>query len=284
VFRFPKFKLATFPTPLEETRALSKELGIKLYVKRDDVMELALGGNKVRKLEFLVGDALSKGCDTLVTRGAFHSNHARLTAAAARKAGLDAYLALAPPGEPELQGNLLLDTLLGAEVITAGSKGEAEALMHELAERLRREGRKPYVIPGGGASPVGVLGYVAAALEILQQLKELGVKSDYIVHATGSGGTQAGLTLGLKLLGADDVEVVGISVGPSAREAREKVAELAGRTAELLGANTRIEPDDVTVIDRFTGGGYGVVGKEVIDVMKHVARREALVLDPNIHG
>jgi len=280
VLSFPRFKLMALPTPVEEAGVLSKELGINLFIKRDDVIELALGGNKVRKLEFLVGDALAKGCDTLITRGAFHSNHARLTAAAARKAGLDAYLILAPPGTPELQGNVLLNALLGAKVVLAKDKEEAIKLMDELASKLREEGRRPYVIPGGGASPIGVLGYAAATLEILQQLSERGVKPDYVVLATGSGGTQAGLVLGLKLLGAEDVKVVGISIGPSTREAQEKIAGLVSSCAELLKVDVRVEPEEIIVIDKYLGGGYGAINKDVVEVMKYVARREALILDP----
>jgi len=280
VLGFPRFKLMSLPTPIEEARVLGGELGINLFIKRDDVMELALGGNKVRKLEFLVGDALAKGCDTLITRGAFHSNHARLTAAAARKAGLEAYLVLTPPGTPELQGNVLLNALLGAKVVLAKDREEAIKTMNELAEKLRKEGKRPYVIPGGGASPVGVLGYAAASLEILQQLSERGVKPDYIVLATGSGGTQAGLVLGLKLLGAEDVKVVGISISPSTKEAQERIAGLANSCAELLGVGTRVEPEEVIVIDKYLGGGYGVINKDVVEVMKYVARKEALILDP----
>ena len=284
VLQFPRFKLTTLPTPLEEVKALSKELGIKLFIKRDDVMELALGGNKVRKLEFILGDALSKGSDVLITRGAFHSNHARLTAAAARKAGLEAYIVLTPPGTPNLQGNVLLDALLDARIFLADSYQEADELMEKLAKDLKDQGRKPYIIPGGGASPIGVLGYATAALEILQQLSERGIRPRYMVHATGSGGTQAGLILGLKLLGADDVEVVGISISRSAKEVQERVAKLVNECANLLNIDLRIEPEEVVVTDAYVGGGYGVVSREVVKTMKYVAQHEALLLDPVYTG
>ncbi len=265
---------------MDKAERLSKELGIDLYIKRDDVMELALGGNKVRKLEFLIGDALAKGCDVVITRGAFHSNHARLTAAAARKMGLDVYLVLTPPGTPDLQGNVLLDKLLGAEIVLTSTPEEADELMNKLAEELRERGRRPYVIPGGGASPLGVLGYVNAALEILEQMYSMGKRPRYMVHATGTGTTQAGLVLGLKLLGVDDIEVVGISISRRANEARERVYRLITETAKLLNVRIDMEPEDVTVFDDYVFGAYANVTKEVVDMMKYVARKEGLILDP----
>jgi len=265
---------------MEKAERLSRELGIDLFIKRDDVMELALGGNKVRKLEFLMGDVLAKGCDVVITRGAFHSNHARLTAAAARKLGLDVYLVLTPPGTPELQGNVLLDRLFGAEIVLANSYEEADELMKKLAEELRERGRRPYVIPGGGASPLGVLGYVNASLEILEQMYSMGKRPRYIVHATGTGTTQAGLVLGLKLLGADDIEVVGISVSRKANEARERVHRLITETTKILNVSVNIEPEDIVVFDNYVFGTYANVTKEVVDTMKYVARKEGLVLDP----
>ena len=197
IFSFPRVRLTTLPTPLEKAERLSKELDVELFVKRDDVMELAFGGNKVRKLEFIMGDVIANGCDTVVTSGAFHSNHARLTAAAARKLGLEVYLVLAPPRKPTRNGNLLLDELLGANIVFVESRDEVSEKVRKLAEELRAKGRKPYVIPGGGASPHGVLGYVLAALEIVQQLYQNNARPRYIVHATGSGATQAGLVLSL---------------------------------------------------------------------------------------
>jgi len=280
VFTFPKYKLITLPTPLEKATNLGRDLGIELFIKRDDVMELALGGNKVRKLEFILGDALSRGCDILITRGSFYSNHARLTAAAARKAGLDVYLVLTPPGSPQLQGNMLLDQLLGAKVLHAENYEEADDLMHKLAGELQEKGRKPYIIPGGGASPIGVLGYAAAALEILQQLYTVNVKPKYIVHATGSGTTQAGLVLGLRLLGVDDIEVVGISISREANEVKRRVAELVNEGAKVLKTDVIVDPEDIVVFDSYTFGGYAEVTRDVVEVMKLIAQKEGLILDP----
>ncbi len=276
---FPRYRLIRLPTPLEKAARLSRELGVELYIKRDDVMELAMGGNKVRKLEFILGDALSKGHDVLITKGAFHSNHARLTAAASRKAGLETYLVLYPPGTSELKGNLLLDTLFGAKIIEAKDSKEADKVMVELSRELEAKGRKPYVIPGGGASPHGVLGYVNAFLEILQQLLEHNTRPNYIVLATGTGATQAGLVLGARLLGVD-TEIIGISVGRSAREGKEKIAELVNDTAKLLGSSIHVDPEEIIVFDRYTFGGYGVITREVVETIKYVALTEGLILDP----
>ncbi|RLF66516.1 MAG: hypothetical protein DRN30_01990 [Thermoplasmata archaeon] len=279
-FLFPRFHLISTPTPLEKAERLSKELGIELYIKRDDVMELAFGGNKARKLEFLLGDAISRGCDTLITVGAYHSNHVRLTIAAARKAGMDAYAVLTPPGEPEIQGNLFLDKLLGGHILYAGDRDEAERIMKELAEQLTSQGKKPYVIPGGGANAYGVLGYVTASLEIMQQLYSLGKKPDYIIHATGTGATQAGLVLGLKLLGVDEVEVIGVSVGRPKFESKERILKLINECARLMGVNVSVSEEDVKVVDNYTFGGYGVITREVFDTMKYMAEKEAIILDP----
>ncbi len=279
VYRFPRYRLISLPTPLEKAENLGRRLGIELYVKRDDVMELALGGNKARKLEYILGDALAKGCDTLITIGAYHSNHARLTAAAARKAGLDVHLVLTPPGSPEPQGNLLLDMLLGAEIHYASSEEEATSMMEEIASRLKERGRNPYIIPVGGSSPYGVLGYAAAALEIMQQLRSMGVEPGYIVHASGTGTTQAGLILGLKLLGAE-VEVVGIGISRPLREARERVSRLVGEAAKLLGVDVGLEPEEIVIMDDYKFGGYAKITREVVETMKLAARVEGLILDP----
>ncbi len=272
--------MTTLPTPMERAQRLGRELGVNLYIKRDDVMELCLGGNKVRKLEFIVADALGKGADVLITRGATHSNHVRLTAAAARRAGLEVYAVVTPPGSLALQGNILLDRLLGAKLVPVERVDEADEVMLKLAEKLRAEGRRPYVIPVGGASELGVLGYTVAALEILQQSLDLGFKPNYIVHATGTGATQAGLVLGLKLLGASQVKVVGISNGRSRGEMLSRLARLVNSTSELFGLEVRASEDDFAVYDEYSFGGYGVITKEVVETIRYVAEAEGVLLDP----
>jgi len=280
ILSYPRFKLTSLPTPMERSIKLGKELGIELFIKRDDVMELCLGGNKVRKLEFIVADAIRKGCDVLITRGATHSNHVRLTAAAARKAGMDVYAVITPPGNMDTQGNILLDRLLGATLVPVEKTEEADDVMRSIAEKLRSEGRRPYIIPAGGASEMGVLGYTLAALEILEQSTLLGVRPEYIVHATGTGATQTGLTLGLKLLGAENVKVIGISNGRKASDVVKRLVELFNSTTSMLGLDVRASEDDFIVYDEYGFGGYGVITREVVETMKYVARTEGILLDP----
>lgn len=279
---FPRYALSTFPTPLEQAPRLSKELGIKLLIKRDDVVELALGGNKVRKLEFLIGDALSKDYDAVITTGATHSNHARLTAAAAVKAGLRAYLVLTPPGNNEPKGNLLLDKLLGAEVVFTESDPVRE--MERLADDLREKGLKPYIIPAGGASPVGVLGYVEAAAELMEQVRALGKGIDYVVLADGTCAMHAGLLLGLRAIGVKEVKVVGISVGKAKGTARDTVRHLIDEASELLGIENPVRERDIVIVDDYVFGGYGNITREVVEAMKLAATKEAIILDPVYTG
>jgi len=280
--KFRKFPLSTYPTPLEAAPKLGAELGVELMIKRDDAVELALGGNKVRKLEFLVGDAISKGYDTLITTGAMHSNHARLTAAAAVKAGMRAYLVLTPPGSKELKGNLLLDKLLGAKVVFTESDPVKE--MERLADELRERGLRPYVIPAGGASSIGVLGYVEAALELIEQSRALGKRIDYVVLADGTCAMHAGLLLGLRAAGATEVNVVGISVGKAKGDAKGVVRRLISEASELLGIDNPVRDNDIIVFDDYVFGGYGKITGEVVDAMKLAARKEAIILDPVYTG
>ncbi len=280
ILDLPRFRLISTTTPLEKAASLGRELGIELYIKRDDLLELALGGNKIRKLEFIVGDALRNGCDTLITTGAVHSNHARLTAAAGRRAGLDVYLVLTPPGSRDLKGNLLLNRIFGARVIYVESQGEAEEAVQRLAKDLEARGRKPYIVRRGGASPQGVMGYALVSYEILIQAYREGFKPKYIVHATGTGATQAGLVLGSKLLGLD-AEIIGISVGRPAGEIRKNIYDLVLGGARYAGIHDpKLDLEDIKVSDSYTYGGYGSITREVIEVIAHVGRKEAILLDP----
>lgn len=285
VLNYPRIRLASLPTPMEKTLRLWRELGLEgLYVKRDDVMELALGGNKVRKLEFILADALAKGCDVIVTKGSAFSNHVRLTAAAARKLGLDFYAAITPPGGRNIAGNILLDALMGAKLVYVERREDADEALTVLVDKLRAQGRKPYVIPLGGSCELGVLGYVLAALEIAQQAVQAGFRPDYVVHATGTGTTQAGLLLGFKMLGMDSVRVIGISDGTKKEVLVEKTVNLFNSTARMLGAEISVKPEDIVVYDEYGFGGYGSISKEVVEVIKRVARSEGLLLDPVYTG
>ena len=277
----PRVKIARLPTPLEEMPRLTKALGgPRLLIKRDDETGLASGGNKARKLEFLVADALEKGADTLITTGGIQSNHARLTAAAAAKFGLRCHLVLSG-SEPELRnGNLLLDDLLGAEVHWLDPTSEATAMetMQWLAGWLREEGSKPYVIPRGGSIPIGACGYVAAMIEAMEQLEEMGVQVDRMFAASGSAGTHSGLLVGAKLTGYRG-QVAGICISRPAEQQLPRVRALTEATLELLGEQATIKDADLVVYDGYTGAGYARPAALEREAIRLVARQEGIILD-----
>jgi D-cysteine desulfhydrase family pyridoxal phosphate-dependent enzyme len=280
-----RIHLCTLPTPVEKPMGLQTLAPtIDLLVKRDDVMELAMGGNKVRKLEFLMADARSQNCDVVVTTGDLHSNHTRLTAAAARKLGMKAVLAMKGKKPNSIQGNLLLDFLFGADVrFFDVERKDLPSIMEEIRREQEAEGYRCYVIPRGGASAPGVLGYASAVFELRKQLGDAAEKLDYIVFATGTGATQAGLLLGTKLSGMR-ARVVGISAGRSESEIGTDAKRLVEETAQLLGISVQLSPDEIIVNDSYTCGGYGVVTREVTDLMETVAQREGLLVDPVYTG
>ena len=286
--KFPQVNLVSGQkTPIDYLKNLSRELGSEIYVKRDDLTGVAIGGNKVRKLEFLLGDALSKGCDTIITTGAIHSNHALETAAAAKKLGLDVILVLRGEKTAIPKGNYLLDKLIGADVriFNVSTGKETIPIMEKIAQELKNNGKKPYIIPTGGATPIGTLGYIKCALEIVEQEKELGLSFDYIVHATSSGGTQAGLTLGFHLI-KPTTKVLGIGVGDPRTELIESVWELINSTAKLLGVKHSLTREYIEnhTISGYGFGGYGKITKEVVDTIKYVGSLEGLILDPIYTG
>ena len=278
-----RVSIAHLPTPLEPLLRLTAQLGgPELWIKRDDQTGLATGGNKARKLEYLVAGAQAAGADTLITAGAAQSNHARQTAAAATKFGLECVLALRGEEPPQVRGNLLLDRLLGAEVRWAGDLPLPEA-MAQVAEELRAAGRRPYVVPYGGSNSVGASGYVAAMEELLAQCAERDLRFDHIVFASSSGGTQAGLMVGARALGYEG-RILGISVDPRAEPLRHTLAGLATATADHLGLGFTFAPGDLSVNDDYLGGGYGVVGELEREAMCTLARAEGILLDPVYTG
>jgi len=287
--RFPRARFAHLPTPLEPMPRLSEALGgPRLFVKRDDCTGLAGGGNKTRKLEFLLGAALEAGADTLVTQGAVQSNHVRQTAAAAARFGLKCEVILeerVPTNALDYtaSGNVLLDRLLGAKLRNVPAGSDMNAALETVAEEVRAAGGKPYVIPGGGSNPIGALGYVDCAIELVAQANAQGLVIDRIVTATGSAGTHAGLVAGLALIGAD-IPVLGIGVRAPKDTQEANVHKLAVQTAALLGHEERVARE-MTVADcDYVGAGYGLVDEAVIDGLKLVARTEALLLDPVYTG
>ena len=281
--RQPRIRIAHLPTPIEPLPRLSSRLGgPNLWVKRDDLTGLAGGGNKARKLEFFVAEALATGADTLVTCGAVQSNHARQTAAAAAKLGLGCTLVLRGREPLESQGNLLLDRLLGAQIVWAEDRPADERLV-EVAEELRASGRRPYLVPYGGSTPVGAYGYVAAMEELLDQATREGISFDRIVFPSSSGGTQAGLAVAARALSYKG-EVLGISVDLTARDLQEKLAPLATATAELLELPASFAPEDFLVEDAYTGAGYAVLGDLEREAIRTAAETEGLLLDPVYTG
>ncbi|NLG29197.1 MAG: D-cysteine desulfhydrase family protein [Chloroflexi bacterium] len=275
--------LGHYPTPLHELPRLSRGLGgPRLFVKRDDLTGLALGGNKTRKLGLLLADALQQRADTLVTMGAPQSNHARQTAAAAAQMGLGAVLVLTQRAPAQLNGNLLLDRLLGARVRWAGDRDPLEVL-DEVAAEERAAGRRPYVIPYGGSNALGASAYALALEELVQQSRALQLSFDCIVTASSSGGTQAGLVAGARALG-ESVRILGISVDKPAEALRDKVQNLAQVTLGQLGETLHVRPEDVLVNDDYLGGGYAVLGEPEREAIGLAARSEGLLLDPVYTG
>jgi L-cysteate sulfo-lyase len=281
-----RFPLAQLPTPIEELKSLSRELGgPELLIKRDDQTGLALGGNKTRKLEFLVGQALEQGADTLVTAGAAQSNHCRQTAAAAARAGLRCELLLNGT-KPELpNGNLLLDELLGARIHWV-QRSEREAKLSEISEELRKQGDKPYVIPVGGSNGVGATGYVLAMIELAEQLDGMNRRVDHVVFASSSGGTQAGIVVGAQVTGFKG-KLHGVSIDRDDSESATyegELADIANETAKYVGFDAQFAAGDFTVAYDYLGGGYGIVSDLERRAIRLLASREGIVLDPVYTG
>src|SRR5688572_1708683 len=284
--KLPRFPLAQLPTPIEKLPRLSRELGgPELLIKRDDQTGLALGGNKTRKLEFLVGDALAQGADTLVTVGAAQSNHCRQTAAAAAKAGLKCELILNGEKPDVPNGNLLLNRLFGAREHWI-DRSQRAVKLRELSEQLRAEGRKPYAITVGGSNGVGATGYVVAMIELMEQLRASGPRVDHILFGTSSGGTQAGIELGARITGFKG-KLHGLSIDkndPEHLEYENEVAQIAHECAAYIGSDVRLTKADVSVVYGFMGEGYGVVGDLEREAIGLMARCEGIVLDPVYAG
>jgi D-cysteine desulfhydrase len=282
----PRVTLAHLPTPIERLERLSRALGgPELFIKRDDQTGLALGGNKVRKLEFLVGQALEQGADTLVTAGAAQSNHCRQTAAAAAKVGLNCELLLNGKKADLPNGNLLLDELLGARVHWI-ERAQRLVKLHEHPEQLRAQGCKPYVIPVGGSNGVGATGYVLAMMELAEQLRASKQRVDHIVFGSSSGGTQAGMLVGARAVEFSG-KLHGVGIDKDDRDNgsyEEELAQIANECAKCLKLDVRLNQNDFLVIYGYVGGGYGVVGDLEREAIRMMARLEGIILDPVYAG
>ncbi len=288
IARFPRLSLAHLPTPLERLDRLTATLeGPTIWMKRDDCTGLAGGGNKTRKLEFLIADALVADATVVLTPGAIQSNHARQTAAACARVGLDCHLVLEDrTGHDDdhlANGNVLLDQLFGATLEVCGAEDDPATVLEDAAARHAALGARPYVIPGGGSNPIGALGYVNAAIELVGQANDIGLDIDHIVHATGSAGTQAGLVAGLTAI-RSGIPVLGVSVRANTTAQEVAVLDLALATADHIGATGCLTADDVVVDDDQVGPGYGLATDAMVDAMRLVARTEGIVLDPVYSG
>ena len=292
--RYNPVRFAHLPTPLEPLPGLTEHLvrdggaGPTVWIKRDDCTGLAGGGNKTRKLEYLLGEALENDADTLVTQGAIQSNHVRQTAAAAARFGLKCEVILeARTGSKAVDynrsGNVLLDELLGARLRTVAAGSDMNQALAEVAAEVAAAGGRPYVIPGGGSNVIGALGYAECALELVAQANDLGLEIDRIVTATGSAGTQAGLVAGLAVMGAD-IPVLGIGVRAQREVQEANVFRLAQETAALLGHGDRVTREMVEANCDFVGAGYGLIDAGVIAALTTLARADGILLDPVYTG
>lgn len=283
--------LAVLPTPLHDLPRLRAALGgagrcPPILVKRDDLTGLALGGNKARKLEYLIGDALARQATGVITTGAAQSNHARMTAAAARAAGLRVELVLTAEADAAVQGNLLLDRIFGAVVHfvpppadpTLATSDEEEAKVAEVMAALHGRGERPYFIPVGGSSGVGVLGYFSGTPELIEQLAARGDRVGRLYFASGSRGTQAGITLGARHFKAP-YEVYGVAVSGGESFKRERALRIANEAAAIAGIDTRLTPGDLITDQGFIGEGYGIPTAACLEAIKLVAETEGILLD-----
>ena len=287
--RFPRVRFAHLPTPLEHMPNLSRHLGgPEIWIKRDDCTGMSTGGNKTRKLEFLMAEARDQGADIVLTQGATQSNHARQTAAFAARMGMPCHILLEDrTGKTDLDyttnGNVLLDWLHGASIEHRPANPDMNGEMMKVAGRMKAEGRKPYAIPGGGSNPTGALGYVNAAIELVTQANDMGLRIDHVVHATGSAGTQAGLVAGLCGINSG-VPLLGIGVRAPKDRQEENVYKLAALTAEKCGCLGAVKREDIVANCDYVGKGYGFPAADTIAAIELLARTEAILLDPVYSG
>ena len=282
----PKASLGYFPTPLIELTRLSKTLGgPNIYMKRDDNTGLALGGNKTRKLEYIMGDALAKGADTVITAGAIQSNHCRQTAGAAASLGLECHLVLGGEEPEQPQGNLLLDKVYGCHIHWTGENRKGEDIP-ALVAQLKAEGKKPYVIPYGGSNELGAIAFIEAYKELNAQREALKVDFSHIIFASSSGATHAGLMLGNKILQTHS-QIVGINIDKGEMDKvpfDEHIVSLANSTAQFIAADYQFTADDLILNSDYVGDGYGVIGELEKEAIALTAQNEGILLDPVYTG
>lgn len=283
----PKINLANLPTKIEKLERLSRELGgPQIFIKRDDQTGTEISGNKIRKLEYVIKDALEKNCDYLITCGGIQSNHARATAAAAAKLGLGAYLVLRSNENDTHGGNHFLDKLLGAEIkyISTEDYSQRRALiMEEVAQELKEKGHNPYIIPEGASDGLGTFGYYNAMEEIIEQEKEMGVHFDAIVISVGSGGTYSGMFLANKVRD-NDATIYGINVCNDAQHFQNRIYDILQESFQHVDYHIDFEKDDIKIIDGYVGEGYALSRPEELDFIHKLAKLEGIILDPVYTG
>lgn len=282
-----RIELANLPTRIERLEKLTEGInGPEIYIKRDDLTECGASGNKIRKLEFVVADAIKKGADTLITCGWVQSNHARATAIISAKLGLNAILVLRGEKPQEFRGNLFLDKLVGAEIkyITPEEYDKrVNEIMSNIANELQKNGHLGYSIPVGASTEIGIWGYIKAAEEIKEQLKKMDLKIDAIITAVGSGATCAGLLIGKKLFDLD-AAIYGVNVDESEKYYKDVIYELIQRWEKVYDMNTQLSKEDIRIIDGYVGPGYSLTTKEQRETIKLVARKQGIILDPVYTG
>lgn len=286
---FARVHMAHLPTPLEKLPRLSEALaGPEIWIKRDDCTGLSTGGNKTRKLEFIIADALAQGAEMVVTQGATQSNHARQTAAAAARFGLKCHLLLenrTGSNNPQYlqNGNVLLDGLHGASHQHFAGGTDMIAELDLAVEKFKADNVRAYAIPGGGSNPIGALGYVNCVPELMTQINDTGLVFDHLVHATGSAGTQAGLVAGLKLVNSN-LQLLGIGVRAPRQQQEASVFALAQKTLDLFGKSALVSPEDVVANCDYVGEGYGIPAPSTIEAIRMLAELEGILLDPVYTG
>ena len=280
-----RFPLARLPTPIQALNRLGREYGIHLYLKRDDQTGTLTSGNKIRKLEFFIRAAMDQRSDVLVTCGALQSNHARATAAVAARLGLQCLLVLRGNPTEVFEGNLLLDRLLGADIfyVTPEEYEKIAEVFASIDQRLRKRGLRPYLIPEGGSNALGTFGYIAATEELYHQVKAQGLNIDSIVCAVGSGGTHAGLLLGKKLLNLA-FEIYGINVGSTAEYFQNRIFGIVQEAIKLYQLPVQVKREEIQIIDGYVGLGYGQSRTQEQELIRDVARKEGVILDPVYTG
>jgi len=291
--KFPQVKASHLPTPLEELDVLSSEIKVpEIFIKRDDQTGLAFGGNKARKLDFIIADALKKKSDSIITWGGEQSNWCKQTAAAAKMFGIKPILILRKKNNSSAiyDGNLLLDYIIGAEIHLIEPNENRTKIATEIADKEKKKGHNPYIVAVGGSQPsgsmtepIGAISYTKAFIECWEDIQEQDIKINSIVHATGSGGTQAGLIVGAKALNSN-MKIVGISISGSKESIKKNVANIANQSAKALDLKLSFSQDEVIVFDDYVGDGYGILNQETVDAISTVAKKEGIFLDPVYTG